>query len=189
MAATAGVAGGMAGSMAPYSAPSRMLDAGARGLGAFGLAEEPSHLCVGGDRVALLRHSAVGAGAVGAAGNNTVELGAFGLSEELSQLRRDRGVLMRELLHSRQQAAASAEKLALLEANMAAQEQRQAHMTAFLAGIAQLQGQHALLRASRDSSSSGSGSAGNGGLGGLGGIGGIGGIGGSNGIGGSGGNG
>eukprot|EP00850_Spirogloea_muscicola_P000628 SM000002S05708 [mRNA] locus=s2:1729382:1732041:- [translate_table: standard] len=70
---------------------------------------------------------------VGGAGALAVEVGNFGMEGEIAQLKRDKNVLMLELVRLRQQQSATERQLTLMAERVEVNEARQAQMFAFLA--------------------------------------------------------
>ncbi|KAF6170177.1 hypothetical protein GIB67_038710 [Kingdonia uniflora] len=69
-----------------------------------------------------------------------VEVGKFGLEEEMERLKRDKNVLMQELVRLRQQQQASDHQLQTLGQRLQGMEQRQQQMVSFLAKAMQNRG-------------------------------------------------
>lgn len=68
-----------------------------------------------------------------AALSSCVEVGKFGLEEEVEQLKRDKNVLMQELVKLRQQQQSTDNKLQVMVKSLQAMEQRQQQIMSFLA--------------------------------------------------------
>lgn len=72
-----------------------------------------------------------------AALSSCVEVGKFGLEEEVEQLKRDKNVLMQELVKLRQQQQTTDNKLQVMVKHLQAMEQRQQQIMSFLAKAVQ----------------------------------------------------
>jgi heat shock transcription factor len=82
------------------------------------------------------RGGASGAGGAQDAGEDRqsiIEVGQYGLQAEVEQLKRDKNVLMAEVIRLRQQQAESSEVVGELQDRLDLQEQRQQQMIGFLA--------------------------------------------------------
>lgn len=66
-------------------------------------------------------------------GGPCLELGHYGMEEELEMLKRDRGVLMAEIIKLRQQQQQSREKVIAMEERIITTERKQQHMMSFIA--------------------------------------------------------
>ncbi|WOK92730.1 heat stress transcription factor A-1-like [Canna indica] len=71
---------------------------------------------------------------------NTIEVGKFGLEEEIERLKRDKNVLMQELVRLRQQQQTTDQQLNTLGQRLQGMEQRQQQMMSFLAKAMQSPG-------------------------------------------------
>ncbi|XP_074590982.1 heat stress transcription factor A-1-like [Curcuma longa] len=71
---------------------------------------------------------------------NTIEVGKFGLEEEIEWLKRDKNVLMQELVRLRQQQQSTDQQLNTLGQHLQGMEQRQQQMMSFLAKAMQSPG-------------------------------------------------
>ncbi|ESQ55645.1 hypothetical protein EUTSA_v10025116mg [Eutrema salsugineum] len=69
--------------------------------------------------------------------SSCVEVGKFGLEEEVEQLKRDKNVLMQELVKLRQQQQSTDNKLQVMVKSLQAMEQRQQQIVSFLAKAVQ----------------------------------------------------
>ncbi|RYR47285.1 hypothetical protein Ahy_A07g033232 [Arachis hypogaea] len=69
----------------------------------------------------------------GGGGGSCVELGEFGLEGEIERLRRDRTVLMAEIVKLRQQQHNSRERICSMESRLQVTEKKQTQMMTFLA--------------------------------------------------------
>ncbi|CAL9049207.1 unnamed protein product [Musa banksii] len=82
---------------------------------------------------------------------NTIEVGKFGLEEEIERLKRDKNVLMQELVRLRQQQQTTDQQLNTLGQRLQGMEQRQQQMMSFLAKAMQSPGFLAQLVQQNDS--------------------------------------
>lgn len=69
----------------------------------------------------------------GGGGSSCVELGQYGKEEEVERLRRDRDVLMAEVLKLKQQHHSSKERLKAIEGRLRGSEKKQQQITSFVA--------------------------------------------------------